>query len=570
MNDYDDGYHGDDDDQDPPPFMIGHEHPLLPPLLPSTTVAAARTKAKRTKSTSWLSSSYSSTASTCSMDSASIGERVSQRKRRSSLSSTVTNHNNHQDEEEEESPLHHFHGMCEDYHRVLDNTAVEYYDVIVPNVLNQAQFYVRQTTFPPRPQRRSSSSTALGRSPEPWTAPHDEPRTTEAAEFFAYTTFCEAPGQVNPSHACRVFRNPGDIIVAVNGIATADKTFDETCHLIQVAQEQSYMFLRMLDLRRYRHRRHQQQQQQALAQSKAQAQKKARGGRNLHQEQEDSWWEAPMKDFQKQPSTNKNPETDKIVAPHWKHPYAVDSTMGTRHLLQTDNNHNEDNDQNPPKNQLVETQQCLQRLQRHVHHKEQELELLREEYTLQQERLATLQKEQDERETQRARTMAAVSKNPRKRGTKRRSTSSTTTKRPDAPAPTKSKKRQASHKIQKPQTQEAVHPIDGRRRSARLLQQQQEQEQEQMTTAKTTWEEEDPANDDDDHEEENDGDCDLGNTRPQRRRRVTGSFGGHAGEHSSDSEEEEEEDDDVKGDEDYHDLEMDRGCTVVSAVTGPW
>ena len=79
------------------------------------------------------------------MASSSIGERVSQRKRRSSLS-TENNHNI--DKGEEESPLHHFHGLCEDYHRVLGNTVVEYYDVIIPNVLNQAQFYVRQTTFP--------------------------------------------------------------------------------------------------------------------------------------------------------------------------------------------------------------------------------------------------------------------------------------------------------------------------------------------------------------------------------------------------------------------------------------
>ena len=77
------------------------------------------------------------------MDPASVGERVSQRKRRSSLS-TENNHIN--DKEEEKSPLHHFHGLCEDSHRVLDNTAAEYYNVIIPSVLNQAQFYVRQTT----------------------------------------------------------------------------------------------------------------------------------------------------------------------------------------------------------------------------------------------------------------------------------------------------------------------------------------------------------------------------------------------------------------------------------------
>ena len=132
-----------------------------------------------------------------------------------------------------------------------------------------------------------------------------------SSRIFAYTTFCEAPGQINPSQACRVFRNPGDIVVAVNGIATADKSFDETCHLIQ---EQSYMFLRMVDLQRYRQRRH---QQQALRAQEQQT-KKARGRRNLHEEQEDSWWEAPMKDYQQKPTKNKQQqEADKIVAMRW-------------------------------------------------------------------------------------------------------------------------------------------------------------------------------------------------------------------------------------------------------------
>ena len=70
-------------------------------------------------------------------------------------------------------------------------------------------------------------------------------------------------------------------------------------------------------------------------------------------------------------------------------------------------------------------------------------------------------------------------------------------------------------------------------RRRRLLQQQQQQ-----VTTTTTRDEEDPANEEEDDIEE----CDLGKTRPQRRRRVTGSFGGgdHAAEQSSESEEAEE------------------------------
>ena len=198
-----------------------------------------------------------------------------------------------------------------------------------------------------------------------------------------------------------------------------------------------------------------------------------------------------MKDYQKKPPTKKNQETDKIVTPDWKHPYAVDSTIGTRHLLQENDDNHKDNDDTIPKNQMVETHQCLIRLQRHVHDEEQELELLREEYTLQQERLATLwQQEQDKKEKQ-ERKKAAASKKARK---------GTTTKRRDASAQTKSKKRQASHK--QVQAQAAVHPNDGHRRSARLLQQQQQQE-----TTTTTRDEEDPANEEEDDIEE----CDLGN-----------------------------------------------------------
>ena len=77
------------------------------------------------------------------MDSALIGERVSQRKRRASLSTLNKSHN--ENREDDESPLHHFHGLCEDYDRVLDNTAVEYYDVINSNVWYSKPTICRQS-----------------------------------------------------------------------------------------------------------------------------------------------------------------------------------------------------------------------------------------------------------------------------------------------------------------------------------------------------------------------------------------------------------------------------------------
>mmetsp|Transcript_14003 Transcript_14003/g.18253 ORF Transcript_14003/g.18253 Transcript_14003/m.18253 type:complete len:224 (-) Transcript_14003:141-812(-) len=89
------------------------------------------------------------------------------------------------------------------------------YDVIIPNLDDCGQFYIRET--------------AKG----------------GMAEFVDYERL--ADGRQNPAEICQVFGNKGDVILAVDGISTKHKTFDKVVAMIQRSTLNKYMFLRLGD-----------------------------------------------------------------------------------------------------------------------------------------------------------------------------------------------------------------------------------------------------------------------------------------------------------------------------------